>query len=1199
MKSAVLALIIVFRVLTAGAGHAAVVYVNGNATGSQNGASWETAYQNLQSALSAAVSGDEIWVAVGIYTPGAEKTDAFSLKEGVKVYGGFSGTESSREQRDWIAHPTLLSGDIGQLDVVTDNCYHVFYHLNLNLTEETLLDGFVITGGNAADNGGGMYNCNSSPSISNCVFRDNSAAWSGGAMYNYGVSINITGCSFLDNTCGSGGAGVYNESSTTAIADCTFVGNRTGDYGEGGAIRNFRAAAAIRNCGFIANAAGDQYGLGGGICNKDSSGLVTVTNSFFSANAAMQGGGLYGSNQRITHCVFWKNQADYSGGGVAGTGETFVSNSIFWENQLDQIGGSASVSFSDIQNGFSGEGNIDQDPLFQNAAGSDGIAGTEDDDFHLLPDSPCVDAGGNGAWDMPDTDFENEERIVDGDQDTVLLADMGVDEVGGAGGYTAPSAVWVDDEWQGAKAGDQVQTHCFGVDAFSRIQHAINVLAVPGTITVSNGTYMENLVMKSGVAIDGENKTAVAIDGGGAGPVVSAIDVDHTASIRHVTLTNGKSSTGGGLHLENSSMKLSECIIAQNNAYYVYSSDDRYYPDRQKARGGGAYIKNGSPWFEDCVFSDNAATSANGQETLGGGIYCENATPLLYDCVLKGNYTQHDGGGMYSLDATPFLNGCTFKGNHVLGDGGGVYCRSSNLRFEGGDFVENSAAGAGGAVYGSASQLYLIYGLVDENTAHKGGGFYAEEGTLTIKESLFQNNLAKSGTSASGKAGALMAIDATAFYSYCRFSNNRAVTKAGVPSCNYAMAGALYADGGDQTLSHCEFHNNQAGIGGGIAIKDDIEVYACVLTGNTADFGGGAYVNGETSLANTVFHGNSAGNGGGAVIDDGDAVLANCTFYGNEATKGPGLYCGFINSAAANSIRIANTILWNGGGEIYNTGDAVIDVTFSAVQGGMSGQGNIDQDPLVQDPDAGNVRLLTDSPCIDAGNDGATGAPEKDLDGEPRPMPGVVSGPSIIDIGADEYSDPSSLCILDSSPSGPVVGTVDHIDITFSTPVDPATFTAADIFISLMDGSTLEPTLALLDSVDNREVYRIGFAPQTSGMVMMVITPNILGLNGSLLNQDHDLTAGESGDDAFECYVNIMFNESAFLKGDINADGAVDLQDAVLALNVLGRNPDASVRPDFVSSAIDVNGDNRVGAEELAYILRVAGGLISAGSAAP
>ena len=92
-----------------------VIYVDIDATGADDGTSWSNAFTDLQAALAASASGDEIWVAEGTYLPTdtADRTISFAMKDGVGIYGGFDGTETLRSQRNPAVNVTVLSGDIG------------------------------------------------------------------------------------------------------------------------------------------------------------------------------------------------------------------------------------------------------------------------------------------------------------------------------------------------------------------------------------------------------------------------------------------------------------------------------------------------------------------------------------------------------------------------------------------------------------------------------------------------------------------------------------------------------------------------------------------------------------------------------------------------------------------------------------------------------------------------------------------------------------------------------------------------------------------------------------------------------------------------------------------------------------------------------------------------------------------------------
>lgn len=382
---------------------AAVIYVKAGALGTANGTSWTDAYPSLQTALATAQSGDEIWVAAGTYKPttGTDRTISFAMKDGINLYGGFSGTdETTRTQRNWTAYETILSGDIGASGTDTDNSYHVV------VGASGILDGFTITYGNANgpsgyptyyENGGGMIN----GIAKNCIFSVNQASFKGGGMRG-GIAIN---CTFINNAAKDGGG----QGSGTAET-CIFISNKAQRNGAG------VEGGTATNCIFTSNTA--QYG--GGI-EGDS-----AINCVFFNNSAYQGGGAF-HTPVIIHCTFVANTATY-GGGLAGDRGNIL-NSIFWGNvgesgsQIFQFpsyyhyyitgcdiqgsGGSGTAWDSSIgsDNGF----NCDLYPSFTDIfspTGLDGTWCTNDDGLTLKDGSPCI----NSAADIfnfakPDTDI--------------------------------------------------------------------------------------------------------------------------------------------------------------------------------------------------------------------------------------------------------------------------------------------------------------------------------------------------------------------------------------------------------------------------------------------------------------------------------------------------------------------------------------------------------------------------------------------------------------------------------------------------------------------------------------------------------------------------------------------------------------------------------------------------------------------------
>jgi hypothetical protein len=409
-----------------------IIYVDADATGANNGASWTDAFTTLQPALDTAVAYDQVWVAAGTYLPthefipGDPRSASFQMKNGVEIYGGFDPSTGITGwlDRDWVSNPAILSGDIGIGGDSSDNSYHVFYHNFIELDNSAILDGFVITAGNANGeiaphgNGGGMYNdiYNGSPMITNCVFTNNNANIYGGGMYNTNhANPHLHDCSFLDNNAGFGGGGMANMNSMPTLGDCTFHSN----YGEeGGGIFNSGSSPLLYNITFSENIAHS----GGGMVNVSSN--PHLENVTFSGNFASDGGAMsnYSSSPYLNNCTIVDNSV--AEGGIGGgiynsSGTPVLTLCILWGNAPDQIAGAeATVSLSDIQGGYAGIANIDADPLLSDLADHGGATLT----YALWPGSPAIDSG---YTDCSPRDQRYVHRPIDGDMDGYASCDMG------------------------------------------------------------------------------------------------------------------------------------------------------------------------------------------------------------------------------------------------------------------------------------------------------------------------------------------------------------------------------------------------------------------------------------------------------------------------------------------------------------------------------------------------------------------------------------------------------------------------------------------------------------------------------------------------------------------------------------------------------------------------------------------------------
>jgi len=394
------------------------LYVDDTAPGANNGATWEHAFLDLQSALAMAGSGDEIWVATGVYTPGTTVSDTFGLVDGVEIYGGFAATETLKIERDWDTNLTILSGDIDGNDgkdtngVVTatvhitgTNSFHVV--TSTNVLSSTVLDGFIITAGDADgsnpnNRGGGMYNNSSSPTLTNLSFSGNSAA-DGGGMNNSNHSNPIlTNVTFSGNSANKGG-GMYNsDGSNPTLTNVAFVGNSAKN---GGGIYDMHNSFILTNVIFVGNSA-DQKG--GGMYNFANN--PTLTNATFVGNSADHGGGMFntnGNNPAIRNTIFWTNTAAISGTAIYNTN----GGSPVLTNALVQ-GGCGSISgatCAGIQ--------LSTDPLFvRNPDSGDGswttLADNDYGDLRLTLGSFAINLGDNSFVSVG-TDLDGNPRIFD------------------------------------------------------------------------------------------------------------------------------------------------------------------------------------------------------------------------------------------------------------------------------------------------------------------------------------------------------------------------------------------------------------------------------------------------------------------------------------------------------------------------------------------------------------------------------------------------------------------------------------------------------------------------------------------------------------------------------------------------------------------------------------------------------------------
>ncbi len=815
---------------------------------------------------------------------------------------------------------------------------------------------------NSAGNAGGMYNFGNS-TLSNCEFVGNYSIYNGGGFSSDGLNPTIDNCRFTENVAENAGGAIANRTSSTTITNCTFTANTAGFGGGGGIFNRENANPTITGCTFVRNRALLDYG-GGGMCNNASS--PQVSNCTFIQNKADDNGGAISnedSSPTVTGCTFSANSALGSGGAISSFGDAapMLTNCTFRGNSATNGGGMYNNDDSMptlINCAFSG-----------NSADERGAAIYNSDDgspklINCTFNGNVAAVEGGGLYNINEARPILQNCILYGDRPEEIVVRM--DAIVFAGFSN------IQGGWSGAG----------------------NIDSNPLFINPAGGNY--HLRLKS-PCINTGNNSAV--------PPSITTDLDGKPRIINGTVDMG--------------------------AYEYEPRQPRIiYVD-----AGASGENNGSSWTDAYNFLQDALADANASETH---------TEIR---VAAGTYQPDQGVGQTPGDRNAtfrLLNGVAIKGGYA-GEGAPDPDIRDIERFRTiltGDLTANDvdvddpeklaweptrSENAYHVIIGSGTDATAIIDGFTITGGHanyydfsqcNGAGMFNDHGSPTVLNCTFIANFAGN-DDGGGLGGAMYNYNSTPTLTNCRFIYNAAIALDG----GEGAGGAMGNWDSSTTLTNCKFIGNIAGHDGGAMwnYESNPDLVNCIFSGNLAreggsgSFGGGMWIyNGSASLINCTFADNTArsshiGSGGGGIwAAQGSVKLINCTFNGNAAQRG-----GAVSGDYQIIFLLSNCILWNDKPqEIYTLTPPV--VTYSDVQGGWPGQSNLNANPLFVDPNAGNLRLLPNSPCIDAGNNAAI-LPyvTTDLDGKPRIVGGTV------DMGAYEFY---MLCVDDDAPADPGPG---------------------------------------------------------------------------------------------------------------------------------------------------------------------------------
>ncbi len=547
------------------------------------------------------------------------------------------------------------------------------------------IEGFQITGGGGGA-GGGIYCYGASPTISGNTIAGNTATSGGGIDCDTFSNALISGNLIDGNSAGAGGA-VYCNFNQPAITGNTIVANTAAS---GGAVYCVLSQPNVVNNVIAGNSASSD----GGAIRGGFAGSPSMINNTITGNIAPAGGGVYtDAAAAVTNCILWNNGDDLAG---------------------------CTATYSDIEDGDAGTGNISVNPMFVDAAGGD---------YRLAARSPCIDtATSSGA---PATDRDGVARPKDGNHDGGAQVDMGAYEFIYAGPVTLHVSTSGSDT-----AGDGSLAN-----PFATIGRGLGLASRDDTVQVGAGTYNEDISLKTGVVVQGAGSAETTIHGTGTGSVVTAGGIGAGAKIDGFTITGGSAFRGGGIYCGGCSPTISNNTITGNVAH------EGNVPGVGLLGGNGAGIcsESGSPAILDNVISGNLASGVGTPDDWGGGVACASFGGIISGNTITNNVADWGGGLIVRGSGSWTVSGNTISDNDAsMGAGVGLMSVAGTL--SGNVITDNDATWQGGGIHADGCASTIVNNVISANqSSRRGAGIYVYDSTCMIADNSVVDNVAGSG----------------------------------------------------------------------------------------------------------------------------------------------------------------------------------------------------------------------------------------------------------------------------------------------------------------------------------------------------------------------------------------------------------------------------------------------------------------------
>jgi len=550
---------------------------------------------SIQDAIDEASDGNEIIVYPGVY------------EENIDFSGKAIKLMSTNPNDPNVVAVTIIDGGENELNVV---------EFSNGEGNDTVLSGFTITNG-YAEEGGGIYCYESSPSITNCIISNNEADYGGGIYCGYYSSPIITNCTISGNFAYYYGGGIYcyDEASSPVITNCMISGNSASDYG------------------------------GGIECDSDSSPVITYCT--FIGNSSYYGGGIdcYYASPSITHCTLNENSSEYGGGIDCYESSPTITDCMISGNTASDSGGG--IFYEDCS------------PVITNCTISGNTASYDGGGIYCYDSSPtitnCTISGNTASYDGGGIYcYDDSSPTI---TDCMIIGNTASDEAGGGiycYDYTSPTITNCKIIGNSAPYyGGGIYCEYYSSPVITNCTIIGNSVTYDG----GGGIYCDYNSSPSITNCTISNNSSFW-DGGGICCYRSS------TSITNCTIIGNKASyDGGGIYCDRSSLTITNCTINWNRA-----SDD----------GGGIYCYYASPVITNCTISGNSASDDGGgiycsssSPVITNCILWGDSPQEIYGGTSEVRYSdiQQDSGiypGSNNINADPLFVGSEVRNYYLM-----------------------------------------------------------------------------------------------------------------------------------------------------------------------------------------------------------------------------------------------------------------------------------------------------------------------------------------------------------------------------------------------------------------------------------------------------------------------------------------------------------------------------------------------------